>query len=109
MQYNLNQDVATLTTIPINQLDALTDKANLCICDYVSEAAENNENVATIDIGIGFVYISFDDKNVYYKFAPKEELDKAIKATIISGDNPLIELAEKKVVNRILQVYKDYI
>ena len=104
---DLIKDLSTLTTIPIAALNKLVNKSNYCICYDVKENLSNSENTTLIDIGIGTLSIILDDDTVYYKFKPSKELENSLKSTIMTGENPLVNVIDNTTKDKILNVYKE--
>lgn len=107
MEKNLIKDLSKLTTIPIDSLCLLSNKAIWCICDEVEDTILNGETITTIDIGIGNILIKNEEDEVKYKFIPSKELENNIIDTTINKKNPLKIIIEKTLINKILNTYKD--
>ncbi len=106
---NIIEDLSALTTIPECSLKKLSDKVNWCICNAMQEAIIQREATAQIDLDFGMLVLSIENDEIHYKFIPKSNLEEALKETINSGENPLINTAEKCLVNKIIRTYKDFI
>lgn len=104
---DLIKDLSVLTTIPTASLNKLVNKSNYCICYDVKENLAKGENVTSIDIGIGTLSIILDDDSVYYKFKPSKDLENSLKSTIVNGENPLINVVDNTIKDKILNVYKE--
>ncbi len=107
--HSLIEDLSVLTTIPLNNLNKLLDKALWCFCDCVDESRISKENITSIDIGIGVISICVEDNNIQYRFVPSKKLESAVKAVIVEGKNPLIETAEDKLTKGMLEIHKSFI
>lgn len=107
--YSLIDDVATITTIPVASLQKLANKASFCICNCIEETKLNNESLTEINIGIGILSINVVNNSIEYRFTPNKKFEEAIRTTIIDGKNPLVEVAESVLIDKILHVYKDLI
>lgn len=106
---SLVEDVSALTTIPVNALNQLLDKAVYCICDGIEEARLKKENPVDIDLGIGILTVFVEDTNVQYRFTPNKKLENAVKAVVMENKNPLVCLIEKTLTQKILNAYKQYL
>ena len=104
---SLINDISKLTTIPINVLTKLVDKAFYCISDIVDDAIIEHKKIIDIDIGIGTLYLEINSENVRYKFVPNKELETAIKSTVLNKQNLLRDTLEMTLVNRITNTYKE--
>lgn len=108
MEFNLLNDINTLTTIPLNALYKLTDKANWCICNSVEETFLNSSNIAEISIGaLGTLIIEVVEDTVEYRFIPSKKLDKSVIDTIINKKSPLINQLDSTLASRLVNTYKD--
>lgn len=105
---NLINDISTLTTIPTKYLAKLNDKALVCICDSVEESLVAEQEITEINIGIGTLYIKLEGELCKYKFIPSNELQKAVKATILNRQSSLTHELETTLVNKIMNSYKDF-
>lgn len=103
----LRDDLSNLTTIPKQSLDRLADLSELCICSTVGESIALGENVSSINIGIGTLSILACDDCVKYKFSPSKTLEDRIVNMIKTGKNPLVDEIETKIIDRIVNTYKD--
>ena len=106
---NIIEDISKLTTIPVDTLDKLVEKANWCICDCVKQDLLDNQKISELDIGIGKLFIKNEDELLKYKFVPSDVLVQSLIDTCINKENPLELTLEKKLVNKILNTYKDII
>lgn len=104
---DLVQDLSTLTTIPVSSLSRLADKCKDIISYSVYESLQESENVISVDIGIGILYINVNEDSIQYKFVPSLSLEKTICKTVEGKQKPIIEDIEKTLKNRILAVYKE--
>ena len=104
---NIVEDISTLTTIKEEYLNSLVAKSEWCICSYVENSILNKESITKIDIGIGSLSILVEDNTIKYKFIPSEQLENAIRTTIINDKNPLKLKLEKVLVDKIINVYKE--
>lgn len=108
-QYSLLDDLSTLTTIPYTSLEKLVDKSVYCICNDVVETILGDEKVITIKIGIGTLKMEITDSTVIYRFEPSKDLESNINKTIQDKKSPLVDVAEKTLVKKIVNTYKDFI
>lgn len=109
MNYNLLEDISTITTLPLKTLSKLSDKSIECICNSVYESKLVDEPVSVIDIGIGKLNIIVKQDSISYNFIPSKDLDTKVKTTIIKNVNPLVKTIEEGLASRILNTYKDLI
>lgn len=107
MAYDLIDNLGSLTLIKSSILNKQVEISENCICDYILEAIENDEDIISIDIGIGMLSINISDDEISYKFIPNKKLEKKILKTIETEESPLITQIEKKLNQRILNTYKE--
>ena len=107
--HSLLEDLSTLTTIPLNNLNRLVDKAIWCLCDCVDESKLNKENITSVDIGIGTIDIFVENNTIQYRFTPSRKLETSVRNTVVEGKNPLIETAEDKLTKGMLEIHKSFI
>ncbi len=104
---NLLTDLHVLTSIPRASFDKLTEKSIWCICSDVEESILKKENITKVDIGIGDLYIKLEDDMIKYKFIPSQQLEEAVKNTVLNGKNVLIDVVETTLAARFVNTYKD--
>ena len=105
--YNMLDDLATLTTIHRSSFDKLVDRSQCVICHDVEEAELCGENTVNINIGIGTLTIRVEEDTIKYRFTPSQSLNANIKNTIVTGKSPLTAQAETLLKDRICNAYKD--
>ena len=104
---SLVNDLATITTIPVNSLQKLKEKEIYLICNSVEESTLKGNEITEINIGIGILTISVEGGFVSYKFTPSSKLEKNLISTIVTKKNPLTNILEEALANRIVKTYKD--
>lgn len=108
MEFNLLNDISTLTTVPLSALYKLVDKASWCICNNVEETFLNSNNITEINIGtLGTLVIEVVEDTIEYRFIPNKKLDKYIIDTIVNKKNPLIDQLDNTLASRLIDTYKD--
>lgn len=103
------EDVSKITTIPKKELNKLIDKAIWVICDCLEQSKMKNQNITDLDIGLGILTIYNSDDDILYRFTPNAELEQSILSTLVEGKNPLELTLETKLVNKILNTYKNIV
>ena len=106
---NIIEDISKITTIPTTALNKLVEKSVWCICDSLEDSMLKDEKITALDIGIGTLYIANDEEAIRYKFIPSEYLEQSVKETVDSCINPLKNILEENLVNKILTTYKTII
>lgn len=101
------RDLSTITTIPYNTLQKLSNELSWIICDSVEESCMNKQEYASIDIGIGQLDIAVIDDSIQYRFIPSQKLEQSVIDTVEEKKNPLVSNIEETVVKRIMNAYKD--
>lgn len=105
---NLLKDISTLSTINESSLQKLLNFANFCICDAVEETTLTPDtNITVIDLGIGILSILVDDNVIKYKFTPSDKLEESIRNVVTGDKNLFVAKAEKTLVSKITNVYKE--
>lgn len=104
---SINSDLSVITNIPKMTLDKLCDKAALLIADNTLESFLNKEDKASLDIGIGYLYIKIEDDAIKYKFIPSKSLDNLLKDSIKSKQSPIITSVDKALRDKIQATYKE--
>ena len=107
MTNKLINDLALLTTISVNALSLLNDRALSCICHSVYENLLSAEPLTSIDIGIGTLYIKCEEDEIKYKFIPSKKLEECVSLTVQDKCSPLVHQVETTLKDRIESTYKD--
>lgn len=107
--YNLVDDLAVLTTIPAGSINKLVEKAALCICNDLEESLLNNEDLTSIDMGLGTLQIMFSNNELKFRFIPNRKLEAAARDTVLNKKNPLVDKVEQTLAQRITNAYKNFI
>lgn len=105
----LINDLSSLTTIPESALNKLQSKVHLIYYDKIIEDIKANKYPYELDISIGKLYIYNDEEVIKYKFIPNLEFETDLLNMINNKWNPLKEILEKTLVNKITHTYKDII
>lgn len=103
-------DLSLLTTIPTKTLDKLVRKTVFCICDAIVETKASEEDITSIDLGIGILYIkhtSTTGSDVKYRFEPSSYLEKAVRNAVVNNKNVLDDVLLTSLGNKFADVYKD--
>ena len=100
-------ELSTITTIPMNSLQKLKEKEIYLICNAVEESAIQGNTLTEINLGIGNLIILIENGFVTYKFTPSSKLEKNLVNTIINKKNPLTNLFEEALADRVVKTYKD--
>ena len=100
-------DLATITTIPINNLQKLKEKEIYLICNCIEESVLQGNTITEINIGIGNIIIAIENGFVNYKFTPSTKLEKNLVDTILKKKNPLTNIFEETLANKVVNTYKD--
>lgn len=107
MNYDLINSLSSLTLVKSSILLKIADDSENCICDCILNTVEEDEDVTSINIGIGNLYVNITDDELTYKFVPSKKLEKKILKAIETGDSPLVAAVEDKLNQRILNTYKE--
>lgn len=101
--YDLIADVQALTQIPLNTLLKLVDISTKDIAQIINLSDKNNEDIYTINIGIGNLHYQFIDDELIFSFEPCSDLVDYITNNKTSITNAVSE----KLKNKILATYKE--
>lgn len=108
MTYKLIKDVSTLTTIQETTLKRLSNKVQVCLCDYIEEALKDNIDEIEIDVEIGKLIIHLSQSTIKYRFVPNHNLSNAISDTIYGERSELVDILESSLVDKVENVYKSF-
>lgn len=100
-------DLSAITTIPMNSLQKLKEKEIYLICNAVEESTLQGKNITEINLGLGTLIILIENGFINYKFTPSSKLEKNLVNTIINKKNPLTNLFEEALADRVVKTYKD--
>lgn len=104
---SITRDVANITAIPYATLMKVHDLETTCICHAVQETRLLNNNLTSVNIGIGTLHIKVDGNEIKYKFIPSSKLENSIAETVKTGKSPLVKQVEDTLKDRIMNVYKE--
>ena len=107
IETNVVKDVSVLTTISEKILSKLLDKVNYSICESIQEALITDDELVSLDLGIGTLNIKLSEDGIRYKFIPSKKLEDNVKNTFIYRQNLLENTLEETIVNRVTNTYKD--
>lgn len=101
------EDLAKITTIPVQTLQRLLMNAVYCICHSVLENFNNKEAASQVDIGFGKLSVLVEDNKIQYKFIPSQKFNQTMIETINSNTSPLIKYAEDILNSKLINTYKE--
>ena len=105
---NIVQDISTLTTLPVSNIEDLAEIIIDCICHDVLEGKLTNSELVTISLGkIGKLLISLTDSELKYKFIPSKYLEENLITTLNSNESSLEKRLEQNLDKRIIAAYND--
>jgi hypothetical protein len=107
MAYDLIQNLCSLTQIRYSVLNKLVQISENCICDYVLNAIDKDDDIIKINSGIGNIYINIMNDEIEYKFIPNKKLEKKLLKTIETNESPLVHELENKLNKKIIDTYKE--
>ena len=107
MNFDLYNDISTLTTAQPASIERLIDISSDAICSYLLETIRNGESVCSIDIGFGELNILYADDELRYKFVPNQALEKKLVDSVTSNKDPLVSRIESTLKERILGTRKE--
>lgn len=107
MNYDLIKNLGILTLIKHSILKKMVEISENCICDSVLDAVQSEEDIISINIGIGTLFINIVDYEISYKFEPSQRLEKKLIKSIDTGESPLVQNAETKLNKKIVNTYKE--
>jgi len=102
------KDVSILSTIPEKYINKLIQQKFIyCICEAIQEDILEGKNMSQLDIGLGTLYIGYEDNDIKYKFEPNQTLIKSVNATILNKKNILEDVLNNALAKKFIEVYKD--
>ena len=105
---NIVKDLATLTTLPVSNIDHLVEIIVDSISHEVLEGKLNNSEFVTISFGkLGKLLISITDSELRYKFIPSSYLEDKLITTLTTEESSLEKRLEENLDKRIISAYKD--
>lgn len=105
---NIVQDLATLTTLPVSNVEYLFDIITDSISHEVLEGKLNNSEFVTISLGkVGKLLISLTDSELRYKFIPSSYLEEKLITTLTTEESSLEKRLQESLDKRIISAYKD--
>lgn len=107
MVHNLMQDLENLTQINSPVFSKITRISESCICDYILQSLDNDEDIVSVYIGLGTLEINISDDEIFYKFIPNKKFEKKILRTLETEESPLVQEIEAKLNKKILDTYKE--
>lgn len=107
IKYDILNDLSILTTIPILNLNKLSTRSCEDMCHCVLESINSNEQVSSLDIGIGQIVVFVDDEQIKYKFLPSSEFEQMLIDSINSNKSPLTNTIEQSLQKRMINIYKE--
>ena len=102
---NLYNDLATITNSNKDIFNKLVKNSNFLICNYLEDTTLNNENLCTIDIGIGVLKIIIEEDTVRYNFIPSKELETEIINTLENNQSYLTSVISSKLTSQLNKLY----
>lgn len=103
----LVDDLSVLTNVAKYNLESMVTISNSLISHSVFESMNNHEPYTEVDIGIGTLYIKFEDDRIQYKFVPSTKLEHLVKDTVKNNRSNLTLKVEEALGKRIMSTYKD--
>ena len=99
---NIVNDLSVLLKVPNKTLEALVEKANLCIGSIIVDAQKSGEPTVVINIGIGTLSVNLADMQC--KFVPSKALKSAIKTSLASNVDPLELALEEALAAKLVSI-----
>lgn len=105
---NLINDLSSLLSVQKLPLCKMVEISNKCISYDLYETRLLNDDTFSVDIGIGTIVMHISDNEIKYRFNPSSALEQSLMDTMENGaERPLIDEAEKALVNKLLSTYKE--
>ena len=106
----ITEGVSKLTTIDESALKRLLELGKVVIIDDLIEQLNNKQednHIASIDIGIGNLMIQYYGDSIKFKFAPNAKFEEDVENACIHGVNLIDAKVESSLKDKILNTYKD--
>lgn len=107
MTHDLLRNLEDLTQIRSSIFNKLLQISENCICDYILQTIDRDEDILSIYIGIGVIHINITESELEYKFIPNKKLEKKLLKAIETDESPLVKELELKLNKKILDTYKE--
>lgn len=107
LKTDLLADVSSISCIQYLSLQRLVDYSLKCISQNILEAKNSDNDVLSIDIGIGTIYIKFSNETLTYKFVASNQLEKQLINAIKYDKSYMIDDIEESLLNKINIAYKE--
>jgi hypothetical protein len=104
---NIIENTSVLTTVPEKAIKKIIDKMIYAIAEAVVEVRLTNQETLELDIGLGILFIMFEDDSIKYKFVPGEKLEETVKNSFINQQNLLEDALESSLKSKLTNIYKD--
>lgn len=103
---NILNDLSSLTNLSKVFFTNIGELEKLLIGHYVNHTYVNSEDITKIDLGFGYLLVSFNNNEILYKFIPSETLEETLRSVILKGKDPLVSKLETKIDEKVLSAYK---
>lgn len=100
------KDLSQLTNIDNSILQELIRLAILDIGHTTLETFIEHNNQLEADLGIGILYIKYNQEGVKYKFIPSDKLETTINEALSNKVSPLVKLSDRTLKSRLEETYK---
>ncbi len=107
MERNVISNLSSLTLVDDPLLQKMVMLSEDCICDYLLEGIQKEEDVIEVDIGIGILYLNIVDEELNYKFVPSKRFENKLKKTAYLEASPLVAKLEKSLDKKFTNAYKE--
>lgn len=103
----IDKKISDLSTIPEWAIKRLHEYTDLIHSNDIINGLKEKEQVISIDILEGKLYIKIEDDNIKYKFVPSKEFNELVKNTIINKEDKLLTAVSAKLKQALMVTYKD--
>lgn len=103
---DLIPDIALLTDISESTLKKLSEISTYCIYQDILEDELAGNDISTIDLGIGQLYIKHDSEDIKCKFVPSDRFKKDLLAIKTKKLNLLEGKVNSKLSEKLFDVYR---
>lgn len=107
MNADIKSDLAAITNLQPEMIDALVNKIKWCICNEVELALKSDDNTVIFDFGFCKLKLTIDDSTAKWQFIPSKDTEKCVIKTINGEKNTLDKNIEKSLIARIHSIYKE--
>lgn len=107
MEQTLIENLTQLTHVTEATLEKFIPITEYIVGHAVHESMCRDEELTTIDIGIGLLHIRVIGDEVRYKFNPSKNLCTVVEKTVVTRSSPIIQKVSSDIQEKINRSYRE--